>query len=121
MKGFIKYYILLIVFQVAHTLEEIFSKFSFIESFFKGLNNFIIAQVVFWTIPIVLLYLVINKNKVAYNLSYLYASILVVDGFYHLWFLSKGEYIGTLGAGAYTGIGLIIFGALLFYNLLKNK
>lgn len=63
-----------------------------------------------------------NKNKIAYSLSYIYAGIMVIDGIGHLASLSLNkESLLISSAGAYTGIGLIIFGVLLILALRKGK
>jgi len=122
MKKFIIFYVLLLVSHFIHIIEEALGRAPFIEAIYGGLVNFLIIGAVLFVVPLVLLYLTINKNKIAYNLSFIYAGIMTIDGIAHLTSFSLNkDYLLTSIAGAYSGIGLVLFGVLLFYYLLKGK
>jgi len=118
----ILFYITLLIFHALHVIEEALGGAPFINTIFNGLINFLIIGILLFLIPLSLLYFILKGNKIAYNLSYIYAIIMVIDGSGHLIaFLSNKDYLFTSIAGAYTGIGLVIFGILLFYSLKKSK
>lgn len=105
-------YALLIFLQLLHALEEILGKAYFIDTIYNGTINFLIISLFLLLIPIVLLYFINKQNKIAYILSYIYAVIMIIDGFDHI--------IRTY-AGQYTGFGLIIIGGLLIFALKNSK
>ena len=111
-KKVLKFYILLIIFHFLHIIEEIIGGASFIDNFYGGVGNFIIVMGILFIIPVLLLYFTLRKNRLTYYLSYVYAVIMIIDGLEHM--------IGFT-AGAYTGIGLIILGALLSFSLWRNR
>ena len=118
----ILFYITLLIFHALHVIEEALGGAPFINTIFNGLINFLIIGILLFLIPLSLLYFILKGNKIAYNLSYIYAIIMVIDGSGHLIsFLSNKDYLFTSIAGAYTGTGLVIFGILLFYSLKKSK
>ena len=106
-------YLFLIALLFLHTTEEIIGKAPFITTFYNGLNNYLIAHFFFLLIPIILFLYTLDNKKWFYNLNYIYAAVMIMDGLYHV--------IERLVAGLYTGIGLIIFGLLLIYYLWRNK
>lgn len=121
-RNLILFYITLLIFHVLHIMEEVLGGAPFINTVFNGLTNFLIIGIILFLIPLALLYFVLKGNKIAYNLSYIYAVIMVIDGSGHLIsFLSKKDYLFSSIAGTYSSIGLIIFGILLFYSLKKEK
>lgn len=118
----ILFYIILLIFHVLHVIEEIIGGSPFINILFNGLINFLIIGIILFLIPLSLLYFVLKGNKIAYNLSYIYAIIMVIDGSGHIIsFLLNKNYLFSSIAGTYSSIGLIIFGILLFYSLKKSK
>ena len=61
--------------------------------------------------PIVLFYFVILKKKLAYYFSFIYVTIMILDGLDHL--INNDP-------GLYTGITFIIIGIPLIYYLKKE-
>ena len=121
-QNIIVFYITLLIFHVLHVIEEILGVSPFINTLFNGLTNFLIIGTILFLIPLTLLYFILKGNKIAYNLSYIYAIIMVIDGSGHIIsFLSNKDYLFTSIAGTYSSIGLVIFGILLFYSLKKSK
>ena len=111
-KQIIIIFILLILSQSAHFIEELIGNASFITNVYNGENNFLIISLILLLIPIVLFYFAIRGNKKAKLLSYLYGIIIVIDGLWHLF---------TRTPGIYSSIGLIIFGLLFIYILKARK
>lgn len=111
-KNILLVYASLIVFHLLHVLEELYGQAYFINTFYGGTINFLAIMLILLIMPIILLYFVHKKNKIAYFLSYGYAIIVIIDGIDH---------IITKVAGVYTSIGLIIGGILLIYNLKNGK
>ncbi len=110
-RGTVLIFILLLVIQAVHVFEEIINNAYFISSFYGGLNNFLIAMSILWLIPLILLYGVFSGKKIAYYLSFVYITIIIIDGLDHL----IRNY-----AGLYTGILFIIIGPTLALYLLKE-
>jgi hypothetical protein len=104
---------------VAHILEEAWGRFWLIESFF-GLGWFLAGSWALFCIPVVLFYFVLHEKRWAYNLSIIYAGIMILNGIAHnIATLLTGRYFDGF-AGGYTGIGLIIIGTAMMYHLLKD-
>ena len=121
-QNIIVFYITLLIFHVLHVIEEVVGGSPFINTLFNGLTNFLIIGIILFLIPLTLLYFISKGNKIAYNLSYIYAIIMVIDGSGHIIsFLSNKDYLFSSIAGTYSSIGLVIFGILLFYSLKKSK
>ena len=112
--NFFKYYILLLVVHAAHIIEEILGNVYFIESFYRGLNNFLIANIALLLVPIILLYFIVCKNKIAIYLSVLYPIIILIDGIDHVI-----EFYLNSVAGIFTGIIFIPISVLLFFEIIK--
>lgn len=109
-------YLLLIVLQAIHVLEELVGNATFIDSVYGGKVNFLFIMSLLLLIPIFLTYAFAVKNKKwAFYLLYVYGAVMVIDGISHI--IQKE-------AGVYSGIGFIIVGILIFANGLlatKNK
>lgn len=104
-------FVLLLVMHVLHVFEELFGNAYFIDSFYNGLTGFLIINIILWIIPLILLFYVMKKKKMAYYLSIIYGLIMVIDGLDHI----IRNY-----AGFYTGILLVIIGFLLILYLYKG-
>ncbi len=102
---------LLLVTHLIHIIEEVMGNAYFIESLYKSLTNFLIINIILLVIPIILLYFVFLKKKIAYYFSIIYAGIMIVDGLDHVirWY-----------AGFYSGFALIVLGVFLVYYLYKE-
>ena len=102
---------LLLLAHLIHVFEEAFGKAYFIEGLYNGLSNFLIINFSLLLIPIILLYFVFLKKKIAYYFSIIYAGIMIVDGLDHVirWY-----------AGFYSGFALIVLGVFLVYYLYKE-
>jgi hypothetical protein len=113
-------YLLMLFFHLFHIFEEIYGRFWLIDAFF-GVKWFLIANFVLFSIPIVLFYFVILEKRWAYNLSIIYASIMIVNGVGHnIATIATGRYFNGF-AGGYTGIGLFFIGSVMIYFLWKGK
>jgi hypothetical protein len=81
---------------------------------------FLAGNWVLFCIPVVLFYFVLHEKRWAYQLSIIYAGIMILNGIGHnLATVLTGRYFGGF-AGGFTGIGLIIIGSALIYYLLKE-
>ena len=118
-KIFLLFTILLFL-HVLHILEEILGRAWFIDGMYGGLKNFIIWMAVLFVIPLVFFYLALNKKISPYYII-LYAGVMIIDGLTHIveFIISKKYFDGS--AGLYTGIGFIIVGIPLIYNLKKEN
>lgn len=108
----VKVYILLIVVHFLHVVEELLGDASFISNIYKGTTNFLVINLLLLTVPIILLFFVYKNKRSAYLLSYIYATIMIIDGLNH---------IIKVYPGVYTGVGLIILGFILILTLARNK
>ena len=84
MRKIILFYVLLLILQALHVVEEILGEAYFINSFYNGLSNFIIVNLILLIVPTILLYFVIKKKKVATYLAFLYHAIMIIDGLDHI-------------------------------------
>jgi hypothetical protein len=110
----------MLVLHVAHVFEEVWGKFWLIDAFF-GLGWYLIGNWLLFCIPVALFYFVLNEKIWAYNLSIIYAVIMVLNGIGHnLATFITGKYFNGF-AGGFTGIGLIIGGPFLIFYLLKSE
>ena len=118
-KSIILFAILLFL-QIAHNLEEIFGNAWFIEDVYSGLRNFVLVMIILFIIPLFLFYFVVKNRKIAYPLSLIYGSIMILDGLTHIieTFIFKKYFNGS--AGLFTGIFFIIIGTMLVYPLKKE-
>ena len=105
-------FVLLLITHFIHIIEEVLGNAYFIESFYKSLANFLIINVSLWIIPIILLFYVIKKKKIAYYFSFIYGLIMIFDGLDHI--IRKYD-------GVYSGFALVILGLLLVYYLWKES
>lgn len=106
-------FILLIIFQLTHAIEELLGNASFITTTYGGEYNFLLLSLILLLIPVALFYFTIRRNKKARSLSYIYGVLMIVNGLWHIF--------NTKTPGVYSSIGLIVFGSLLIYALKLEK
>jgi hypothetical protein len=112
-------YLLMLVGHVAHILEEIWGRFWLIDAFF-GLGWFLVANWVFFCIPVVVFYSVLHEKRWAFYLGMIYAGIMTLNGVGHnIATIVTGSYFGGF-AGGYTGIGLLLIGPPMIHHLLRG-
>lgn len=112
-------YLLLLMNHVSHILEEVWGRLWLIDAVF-GLGWFLLGNWILFCVPVGLFYFILNERRWAYRLGMIYAGIMVLNGIGHnVATILTGRYFGGF-AGCFTGIGLIILGGLLFYNLSKK-
>ncbi len=112
------FYLLLLLFHVAHILEELWGRFRAIEVF--GYGGFMLANWLLLCIPFVFFYFLLNEKRWAYIMSIIYAVIMFFNGLGHnVATLITGKYFGGY-AGGFSGIGLIIISPVLIYFLSKD-
>jgi hypothetical protein len=113
------FYLLLLLFHVAHVFEEVWGRFWIMDSIF-GAGWFLVVNWLLLCIPFTLFYFTLNEKRWAYKLSIVYAGIMILNGLGHnIATIVTGRYFGGF-AGGFTGIGLIIIGPALIYYLLKG-
>ena len=113
------FYLLMLVGHVAHVLEEIWGRFWLIDTFY-GLGWFLVANWVFFCIPVVVFYFVLHEKRWAFRLGMIYAGIMTLNGVGHnIATIVTGRYFGGF-AGGYTGIGLLFIGPPMMYYLRKG-
>ena len=112
---------ILLFLHILHILEEILGRAWFIDIIYGGLKNFIILMVILFIIPLVFFYLALKKKKFSYYAIYIYAGIMIIDGLIHIVeFIIYRKYFNG-SAGLFTGIGFVIVGIPLIYNLKKEN
>jgi hypothetical protein len=113
------FYLLLLLFHVAHVFEEEWGHFWIMDSIF-GPGWFLILNWLLLCIPFAIFFFVLKEYRWAYILGIIYAGIMILNGLGHnIATLITGRYFGGF-AGGFTGIGLIIIGSVLFYYLKSN-
>ena len=112
---------ILLFLHILHILEEILGRAWFINGIYGGLKNFIIWMVILFIIPLVFFYLALKKKKVSYYAIYIYAGVMIIDGLTHIieFIIYKKYFDGS--AGIFTGIGFVLIGIPLIYNLKKEN
>ena len=110
----------LLFLQVIHILEEIFGNAWFIEDIYGGLRNFVLIMIILFIIPLLIFYFVVKNKKLAYPLSLIYASIMILNGLTHIieTLIFKKYFNGS--AGLFTGIFFVIVGQMLIYYFKKE-
>jgi hypothetical protein len=111
-------YLSLLLFHVAHVLEEVWGHFRAIDIFGPGL--FLILNWVLIVIPVVIFYYLLNEKRWAFKLGIVYAAIMILNGLGHnIATIATGKYFGEF-AGGFSGIGFIIICPFLIYYLRKK-
>ena len=120
-KKIILLFTILLFLYILHILEEILGRAWFIDGIYGGLKNFIILMVMLFIIPLIFFYLDLKKKKFSYYAIYIYAGVMIIDGLIHIVeFIIYRKYFNG-SAGLFTGIGFVIVGIPLIYNLKKLK
>jgi hypothetical protein len=109
-------YLLMLVVHVAHVFEEVWGRF-WIMNAVLGLGWFLMVNWILFCIPVALFYSVFRGKHWAYSLSMVYAAIMILNGVGHnVATLVTGRYWDGF-AGGVTGIGLILIGLSMIYQL----
>jgi len=112
-------YLALIAFHAAHVLEEVFGRF--VALLRLGLAGFLAANWVLFCVPLLILYFWLAGRPWARALSVLYAGVMVLNGLGHnVMTLATGRYYDGY-AGGFSGLGLIVAGAVLIRALGPEK
>jgi hypothetical protein len=115
-KKIIFFYLLLLLFHVAHVMEEAWGRFWLMNEIF-GLGWFLVINWFLFSIPVFIFYFLLQNKKPAVYLALIYAVIMVINGLGHnIMTLATGKYFGGY-AGGFTGIFLILTGVPLAYML----
>ena len=114
----ISLYLLMLVGHVAHVFEEVWGQFWILKKI--GLGLYLIINWIFFCIPVVLFYFVLNNKRWAYKLSIVYVGFMGLQGIGHnIATIINGRYFDGF-AGGFTGIGLLIISLLMIYFLWKG-
>jgi len=118
-KRIILLYLVVVIFHVAHILEETGGQFWLIRVL-GGLSIFLFVNWILFLIPMFLFYFVILDRRWAYYLSAVYVVIMIFNGIGHNMgaLISKRYFNGY--AGGFSGFGLVLSGIPLLYFLLLN-
>jgi hypothetical protein len=110
------FFLLMLLWHLAHVFEEIWGGFWMIDRL-GGLGRFLIVNEILFSIPVVLLYFVLQQRPWAFRLSIVYGAVMILNGLGHnLGTWLTGRYFGGF-AGGFTGIGLVAIGGPLVYYL----
>jgi hypothetical protein len=116
--GIVLFYLLMLVFHIAHVFEEIWGRFWILNRI--GLGWFLSINWILICIPMALLYFVLNQKRWAYKLSIIYAGIMGLQGIGHnIMTLATGDYFNGF-AGGYSGLGMLLISIPLIYYLRKG-
>lgn len=113
--------LIVIVLHALHFIEELWGNAWFITSLYGNARNFLIINIALLLIPVTLLYFVWQKKQWVQRLVPIYAIAMIIDGLEHWvsWWW-RGQYVDG-AAGAFTGMGLIVGGAVLFKRCGKAR
>ena len=109
-------YLAVLIIHSGHIIEESLYKADFITTSYGGTTNFLLVSGALLCIPTILLYHAIQRKRWAMLTSMVYATIIILDGIVHIaqWAISKTP---SEFAGIITGLGFVIIGPILLYNL----
>ena len=112
------FYLLMLIFHVAHVFEEIWGRFWILEK--VSLGFYLSINWILFCIPVILFYFVLHNKHWAFKISIVYATFMALQGIGHnIATIITGKYFNGF-AGGYTGIGLLIIGTMMVYYLLKE-
>ncbi|KQC14664.1 MAG: hypothetical protein APR63_05390 [Desulfuromonas sp. SDB] len=115
----ISLFVLMLIFHLAHVLEEVWGSFFIMDSVL-GLEWFVVINGILWCVPLIILFFLIKGKNFAYKVAIIYAFIMVINGFAHnVLTLITGKYYRGF-AGGITGIGLVLTGVLLLVFIWKK-
>ncbi len=113
------FYLLMLMMHVAHVFEETWGRFWLIDAFY-GQGRFLVVNWMLFSIPVAMLYFVLQQKRWAYRLSMIYAGIMIANGLGHnIATLVTRRYFGGF-AGGFTGIALVLLGFPMIYVLRKE-
>jgi len=114
----IVFYLFMLIIHVAHVFEEIWGRFWLLNK--VGLGLYLTINCLLFCIPVILFYFILMNKRWAYMVSVLYATFMILQGVGHIIAtIISGKYFDGF-AGGYTGIGLLIIGSALNYQLIKG-
>jgi len=115
----VRAYLGLIVFHVAHILEEVLGNFVVLRKL--GLGPFLAVNWALLCLPVAVFYFWLLGRRWAYRMSVLYAGFMVLNGFVHIVMtLATGRYFDGY-AGGFSGLGLAVWGMLLLAFILRKE
>ena len=118
-KRLILLFLAMLLFHVAHVLEEIWGRFWIMEAIF-GLGWFVLVNWLLFCIPVAIFYFILIGKRPAITLGIIYAAIMVVNGIVHnSATLITGRYFDGF-AGGFSGIALMAVGIPLIVALRKG-
>jgi len=120
MRRVVQYYLLLVVLFVVHVLEEVWGNAWFIESLYGNLQVFILANLLFLIIPLIIFYFIVKKHRWAFYLGYGFAGFMILNGLDHIVELILFQRYVNGAAGLFSGILFIPIGFLLIFSLKKR-
>ena len=115
----VRAYLGLIVFHVAHILEEVFGNFVVLRRL--GLGAFLAVNWVLLCLLAAVFYFWLLGRRWAYWMSVLYAGFMVLNGLGHnVMTLATGRYFDGY-AGGFSGLGLAVWGLLLLTSIRRKE
>jgi hypothetical protein len=112
-------FLTMLLLHMGHVFEEIWGRFWIINAFY-GLGGFLVANWVLLCISVVIFYYYLQRQHWAVIMSLVCAAVMIINGFGHnLATLVTGKYFEGY-AGGYTGVGLMLVGLFLIYNIFKE-
>ncbi len=115
----ILFLLVLIFFHAAHILEEVWANFWPVGRYYSQ-ETFIILNLIFFAIPLFMLYYFLLEKKWSVYLCLIYGIVMTLNGLGHnIMTLVTGKYFGGF-AGGFSGIGLIAAGIPLAYYVSKH-
>ena len=109
-------YLALLAFHILHVFEEIWGRFWIMNQVF-GLGLFLVVNWMLVCIPLAIFHFLWRGNRAARWLAMIYAVVMILNGVGHnVTTIVTGRYFGGF-AGGISGIGLIVTGIPLLYQL----
>ena len=112
------FFLLMLLAHLGHVFEETWARFWILNE--VGLGWFLAINWVLFSIPLALLFFIINRKRWAYKLGTLYAGFMGLQGFVHnIAVIVTNRYFDGY-AGGFSGIAMILLAWPLIHALRKE-
>jgi len=111
----ILFFLMMLMAHVGHVFEEVWARFWLLDR--VGLTAFLAINWALFSIPLTLLFFILNRKRWALRLGMIYAGFMGLQGLGHnIATLATGRYFGGF-AGGFTGIAMFLIAWPLIHSL----
>lgn len=114
----VPFYLLMLLTHVAHVFEETWGGFWIVRK--TGLPAFLAINWLLFSIPVAILYFILDRKRWAFQLGILYAGFMGLQGIGHnVATIVTGRYFGGF-AGGFSGVVMLLVAGPLIHHLRKE-